>query len=203
MRNVLLRSESCSIRGTSTLRGLPVASAWTWVWMLTGGSWRILQITDSFGKNSSQFTCDKVIPQKCLTHLEVNASLLFVLSVWYNNFSVIFLAKEVTKFLCLFFSSCDTTNQKGTSLSTCISNTTAWTAMTGCWGWCAVVWRSGPSTQDTSKPRPASFPASAQSEPARGSMSEEQTMTDRWPILWRRSRWLRSLFCCPSLLLPF
>lgn len=193
MRNVLLRSGSCSIRGTSTLRGLPVESAWTWVWMLTGGSWRIPQITDSFGKNNSQFTCDKVIPHKCLTQLEVNAGLLFVLSDWCNNFSVICLAKEVTTFL--------STNQKGTSLSTCISNTTAWTAMTGCWGWCAVVWRSGPSTQDTSKPRPASFPASAQSEPARGSMSEEQTTTDRWPTLWRRSRWLRSLFCGPSLLL--
>lgn len=94
-------------------------------------------------------------------------------------------------FLLFCCSSCNTTNQKGTNLSTCIWNTTVWTAMTGCWGWCAVVWRSGQSMQDTSKPRPASFPASAQSELARGSMSGEQTTMDRWPTLWRLNRWLR------------
>lgn len=124
----------------------------------------------------------------------------FVLSFWCDSLSVIWLGlvnevwkfSQLTRFLHFCCSSCDTTNQKGTNLSTCIWNTTVWTATIGCWGWCAVVWRSGQSMQDTSKPRPASFPASAQREPARGLMSEEQTTMDRWPTLWRLNRWVGS-----------
>lgn len=166
MRNVLLRCESCSIRGTSTLHGLPLESAWTWVSMLTAESWTIVQTTVSFGKRISQLTFDKVILGKYLDLINE------------------YMWRKFVFLLFLFL--------KGTNLSTFISNTMGWTAMTGCWGWCAAVWRSGPSTQDTSKPRPASFPASAQREPAHGSMSEEQTMTGRWPTLWRLNRWLGS-----------
>lgn len=46
--------------------------------------------------------------------------------------------------------------------------------------------------QGTNRPKPASFPVSAQSELARDSMSEEQMTMDRWPTLWRLNRWLRS-----------
>lgn len=51
-----------------------------------------------------------------------------------------------------------------------------------------AAWRSGPSTLATNRPRLASSLASARSEPARGLTSGEQTMTGRWPTLWRLSR---------------
>lgn len=151
MRNVLLRYESCLIRGTSTSRGLPLESAWTWVSMLTAGSWRILQITVSFGERNSQFTyvCDfrEVFVFSEITNWSKVLFLLFVLSFWCNSFKLCGWDWQTRcenshsshKFLYFCWSSCDTTNHKGTNLFTCIWNTTVWTAMTGCWGWCAVV----------------------------------------------------------------
>lgn len=49
-RNGLLRCERFWTQDTSISPGLPLESAWTWVWMHTAGSWKILPITDSFGK---------------------------------------------------------------------------------------------------------------------------------------------------------
>lgn len=120
-----------------------------------------------------------------------------LLNVWYEGCVICSLCENplltlnliVCSLLCLSW--CH--ESIGTNLCTCTWNTMELTVTTGCWGWCVAVWRSGPSMQGTNRPRPASSPASAPSEPARDSTSEERTTMDRWPTLWRLNRWLRSL----------
>lgn len=132
MRTESLRCEKSWTQDTSTLPGLPLESAWTWVSMHIAGSLKTLQITASFGKRMKwllfQDYSKQIFGFKNLWSSRYKLSMCSAICrVWYVGWMICNQAWKFTahtEFVCvLTVMLC--LEPIGTNLCTCTWNTTA------------------------------------------------------------------------------